>query len=67
MKPAVLKSITITIAFVGSLFLGDSARAIVLNTINSPGSSFSTISFIDTNSLSPSLVPGGIYNQTVSP
>ena len=67
MKSSILKSITIVIVFAGSLLLGDSARALVINTINSPATSFSTISFIDTNSLSPSFVPGGAYNQTVTP
>jgi hypothetical protein len=67
MKPTVLKSFTIIIASVAGLLLSDSARALVTTPINSPGSSIASISFIDTNSFSPSLVPGGIYNQTVTP
>jgi hypothetical protein len=67
MKPTIRNTIIIVIASIGGLLLGDSARAAVVNTINSPGSSFSTITFADTNSLSPSLVAGGNYNQTVSP
>jgi PEP-CTERM motif len=67
MKPTILRTITIVIAFVGSLLFGDSATAAVISPINSPASSFSTISFVDTNSMSPSLVFGGTYNQTVTP
>jgi len=67
MKSSVLKSLTIITASMGGLFLGGSARAAVVSTINSPISSVASISFVDTNSLSPSLVPGGFYNQTVSP
>jgi hypothetical protein len=67
MKPSVLKSITIVIAFFGCLLLSDSARALVISPINSPAGSFSTITFVDTNSLNPSLVPGSTYNQIVSP
>ena len=67
MNPTIWKTFAIIIAFAGGLLLGDPARAAVTTTINSPGSSFSLISFIDTNSLSPSLVPGGGYNQFVSP
>jgi hypothetical protein len=66
MKPTIRNTITIVIASIGSLLLGDSARAAV-SSINSPVSSISAISFIDTNSYSPSFVQGGIYNQTVSP
>ena len=67
MKPSILKSFTIVTAFIGSLFLGDSAKAAVTSLINSPAGSFATVSFVDTNSLTPSLVPGSTYNQTVSP
>jgi len=67
MKSSTLSTITIVIASTGSLLLGDSARAAVVGTINSPVSSISAISFIDTNSYSPSLVQGGIYFQNVSP
>jgi hypothetical protein len=67
MKSSILRTITIIIASIGGLLLGDPARAAVVSTINSPGSSFSTNSFIDTNSFDPSLNPGSTYNQFVSP
>src|SRR6266404_7826973 len=67
MKLSIRNTITIVIASIGGLLLGDSARAAVVSTINSPAGSFASISFVDTNSLDPSLVPGGNYNQTVSP
>src|SRR5260221_10647947 len=66
MRSTILKTLLIAVPFVGGLLLGDSARAAV-TTVNSPSTSTNTIAFIDTNSLDPSLNPGGSYIQVISP
>ena len=71
MKTNLLRSLAAILALTGGLLLCDSARAQVVG-INSPGSaygvSYSSIQFIDTTSLNPSLVPGTTsLNQNISP
>src|SRR6266404_2903783 len=67
MKLSIRNTITIVIASIGGLLLGDSARAAVVSTINSPAGSFASISFVDTNSLDPSLNPGNNFFQNITP
>lgn len=67
MKTTSFRLLLTTFALTGGLLLGDSARAAVTSPINSPAGSYSTITFNDTTSLDPSLNPGGLYNQNITP
>jgi hypothetical protein len=68
MKTDSFRPFLATFALTGGLLLVHSARAAVVPTINSPGSSYASIWFDDTASFDPLLTPGVTsLNQNVSP
>jgi hypothetical protein len=68
MKTNVIRPFLATFALAGGLLPLDSARAAISNVINSPGSSYATITFKDTTSFDPLLTPGVTsINPTISP